>query len=123
TAAVGGILIPSMIRKGYPPAFSAAVTSSSATIGIIIPPSIPMIMHAFVAGVSVTTLFLAGLIPGILVGLAQIGVAYIISRRNFFMGNPRTNIYRKLSGATSSANHLGRHNKRYLHGNRSRGCS
>jgi tripartite ATP-independent transporter DctM subunit len=82
TAALGSILIPSMRKKGYPAAFSAAVTASSATIGIIIPPSIPMIMHGFVAGVSVTTLFLAGIIPGILVGLGQMVVAYVISRRN-----------------------------------------
>lgn len=80
TASIGSVMIPSMIKRKYPPAFSAAVTSSSATIGIIIPPSNAMIIHGMVAGVSVGKLFMAGLIPGIIVGLFMILICYIVSR-------------------------------------------
>ena len=81
TASLGAVLIPSMKKEGYSGSFSAAVTASSATIGIIIPPSIPMVIHGFVSGVSIGALFLAGVIPGILVGLYQMIVAYFISRK------------------------------------------
>jgi tripartite ATP-independent transporter DctM subunit len=81
TAAVGGVLIPAMINKGYKRDFTAAVTASSSTIGIIIPPSVPMILYGAFVGVSVGTLFIAGIVPGILIGLGQILVAYIISKR------------------------------------------
>lgn len=81
TAAVGGVLIPAMIEKGYRRDFSAAITACSSTIGIIIPPSVPMILYGAFVGVSVGTLFIAGIIPGIAIGLGQIAVAYVISRR------------------------------------------
>jgi C4-dicarboxylate transporter DctM subunit len=81
TAAVGGVLIPAMIDKGYKRDFAAAVTACSSTIGIIIPPSVPMILYGAFVGVSVGTLFIAGLVPGIAIGLGQIAVAYAISRR------------------------------------------
>lgn len=81
TAAVGGVLIPAMINKGYRRDFAAAVTACSSTIGIIIPPSVPMILYGAFVGVSVGTLFIAGIIPGIAIGLGQILVAYVISKR------------------------------------------
>ncbi|WP_319476288.1 TRAP transporter large permease [Marispirochaeta aestuarii] len=80
TGAVGQVLIPAMKKEGYSGRFSAAVTSSSATIGIIIPPSIPMVLHGFVSSTSIGRLFLAGLVPGILVGLFQMAVAYRVSK-------------------------------------------
>lgn len=80
TSALGSILIPDMIRKGYPRGFSAGITVASSTIGMIIPPSVPMLMYAMISGASVGRLFLAGLIPGILVGLIQLLLTYIISR-------------------------------------------
>jgi C4-dicarboxylate transporter, DctM subunit len=61
----GSILIPAMKKRGYPAAFSAAVTSSSASLAIIIPPSIPMILYAVMAGTSVVQLFVAGIVPGV----------------------------------------------------------
>ena len=64
-AALGSILIPAMRKKGYPKAFAAAVTSSSASLAIIIPPSIPMILYAVMADTSVVQLFVAGIIPGL----------------------------------------------------------
>jgi len=71
-SSIGGVMIPEMIRRGYGKGYSAALNAASSTIGIIIPPSIPMILYAWVTEVSIRKLFLAGLIPGILVGVAQI---------------------------------------------------
>ena len=73
SAAVGSVMIPGMRRRGYSASFAAALVAVSGTIGIIIPPSIPMIVYAFVGNVSIRDLFLAGFIPGILLGLALIG--------------------------------------------------
>ena len=75
-AALGSILIPSMKKKGYPKEFAAAVTSSSATLAVIIPPSIPMILYAVMAEASVVQIFVAGIVPGIVAGLAMMGLAY-----------------------------------------------
>lgn len=89
TAAVGSIMIKSMRECGYTTEFAAAVTISSSLIGPIIPPSIILIVYAVVAGVSVNALFLAGIVPGILLGLAQMGlVAYYAWSRNFGKGEP-----------------------------------
>ncbi|WP_324754238.1 TRAP transporter large permease [Roseovarius sp. Pro17] len=79
TAAVGGIMIPNMIRRGYDRAFTAAVTASSSTIGILLPPSLPMVVLASYMGISTGGLFIAGLIPGLLVGLGLITASWIIS--------------------------------------------
>ena len=81
-AALGSILIPAMKKKGYPKAFAAAVMSSAATLAVIIPPSIPMILYAVMADTSVVQLFVAGIVPGILGGLALMGVAYWFARHN-----------------------------------------
>ena len=83
-AALGSILIPAMKRRGYPNAFAAAVTSSSATLAVIIPPSIPMILYAVMADSSVVQLFVAGVIPGVLGGFLMMCVAYWFARRYNF---------------------------------------
>ena len=75
-AALGSILIPQMKEKGYPAPFAAAVTSSSATLAVIIPPSIPMILYAVMAQSSVVQLFVAGIVPGVLGGFLMMFVAY-----------------------------------------------
>src|SRR5690606_27382817 len=72
---------PAMTRRGYPLPFTAAVTSSSSTISIVIPPSIPMIFFGVVAGVSVGTLFAAGILPGIIIGLTQMLICYVYAVR------------------------------------------
>ena len=83
-AALGSILIPAMKKKGYPAAFAAAVTSSSASLAVIIPPSIPMILYAVMAQTSVVQLFVAGIVPGIIGGFGMMLVSYIYARRKNF---------------------------------------
>jgi len=80
-AAMGSILIPAMKKKGYPKEFAAAVTSSSATLAIIIPPSIPMILYAVMAEASVVQIFVAGIVPGILGGGGMMALAYWYAKR------------------------------------------
>ena len=75
-AAIGTVLIPEMKRKGYKPAFAAAVTSSSASLAIIIPPSIPMILYAAIANTSVVQLFVAGIVPGLIGGFAMMALCW-----------------------------------------------
>jgi tripartite ATP-independent transporter DctM subunit len=81
-AAMGSILIPAMKKKGYPKEFAAAITSSSATLAVIIPPSIPMILYAVMADTSVVQLFVAGIIPGALAGLSMMGLCYWYAKRH-----------------------------------------
>ena len=69
TAAVGGIMIPAMEKKGYPKNFAAASVAVSGELGAIIPPSLPMIVYGLVANVSVGSMFIAGILPGILIGV------------------------------------------------------
>ncbi|MEO1275228.1 MAG: TRAP transporter large permease [Pseudomonadota bacterium] len=80
-AALGSVLIPQMKKRGYSAPFSAAVTSSSASLAIIIPPSIPMILYATSANTSVEQLFVAGFIPGLMGAAGLMGVAYLFARR------------------------------------------
>jgi len=80
-AALGSILIPGMKAKGYPAPLAAAVMSSAATLAVIIPPSIPMILYAVMAETSVVQLFVAGIVPGIIGGLGLMGMAYLMARR------------------------------------------
>jgi tripartite ATP-independent transporter DctM subunit len=80
-SALGSILIPAMKSKGYPAPLAAAILSSSATLAVIIPPSIPMILYAVMAGTSVVQLFVAGIVPGIVGGFGLMGMAYWFARR------------------------------------------
>ncbi len=81
-AGTGSIVIPAMKENGYPADFSAALTASSAGIGPVIPPSNPMILYSAVTGTSLGTLFVAGIIPGILLGLSQMMVVAYLAKRN-----------------------------------------
>jgi C4-dicarboxylate transporter, DctM subunit len=81
-AALGSILIPAMKAKGYPLPFAAAIESSSATLAVIIPPSIPMVLYAVMADTSIAKLFVAGIVPGVLGGFALMGVAHFFAVRN-----------------------------------------
>ena len=80
-AALGSILIPAMKKKGYPAPFAAAVCSSAASLAVIIPPSIPMILYAVMAQTSVVQLFVAGIIPGIIGGFGMMFVSYLYAKK------------------------------------------
>lgn len=84
TTAIGSILIPSMVKKGYSKSFSGAVTAASSTMGPIIPPSLMFIIYGSIAQVSIRDLFLAGAIPGVMVGLAQMTVVKLMAKKHDF---------------------------------------
>ncbi len=83
-AAVGSVLIPAMKRAGYPAAFSAGLIQTASVMGPIIPPSIPMIIYAVIAEVSVGRMFLAGIVPGLLIAGGLAGLSVCISHRRGF---------------------------------------
>lgn len=87
-ASIGGMMIPGMKKAGYPSDFSAAITAASSTVGPIIPPSVPMIIVGALSGISVGKMFLAGAIPGILMGLAMMVTCYAIAVRRGFPHQP-----------------------------------
>ncbi|HHV17925.1 MAG TPA: TRAP transporter large permease subunit, partial [Thermoanaerobacterales bacterium] len=81
TAGVSGLLMPQMMEKKYSKEFTVAVTAISSTIGIVIPPSIPMVVISGILGISTGKLFLGGIIPGILIGISQMIVSYFIAKK------------------------------------------
>jgi C4-dicarboxylate transporter, DctM subunit len=85
-AAIGTIMIPAMVREGYSPDYAAAVSATGGTLGILIPPSNPMIVYGVVGNVSIAALFMAGFLPGIIVGMTLIVTCYFIARRSGFSG-------------------------------------
>jgi len=89
-AAVGTILIPAMVRSGYSKDYAGAVSSSGGTIGLLIPPSNPMIIYAILGNVSVTAMFTAGFLPGFIVGFAMSMTAWLIARKNGYQGDENT---------------------------------
>ena len=81
---LGAIEVKAMVKSGYQPRFAAAVTAASATIGPVIPPSIPLVIYGSMSGISVGALFLGGVVPGALMGLAMMATVYVIAvRRNY----------------------------------------
>ncbi|OCX63784.1 C4-dicarboxylate ABC transporter permease [Thioclava sp. SK-1] len=87
-ASIGGMMIPGMKKAGYPADFSAAITAASSTVGPIIPPSVPMIIVGTLSGISVGKMFIAGALPGVLMGVAMMITAWIIARRKNFPRQP-----------------------------------
>ena len=87
-AAIGGIMIPAMMKQGYAPEYSATLLASGSTIGPVIPPSIPMIMFAVTIGCSTTTLFMGGVIPGIMMGVGLIIYNKLYSKKHNYRGKP-----------------------------------
>lgn len=83
-SAIGSLMIPWHRRLGYPPAFSAATLAAAATIDILIPPSIPMILFALSANASIAALFVAGIVPGLLMCAGFMGVCWWVGRRRGF---------------------------------------
>jgi tripartite ATP-independent transporter DctM subunit len=82
TAALGAVAIPAMIRQGYPPAFSAALVAAGGSIGVIIPPSIPMVIFGFLTNVSIAKLFAGGMLVGIFFGLSFMAMSMWMSWRH-----------------------------------------
>lgn len=90
TSAIGSVLIPAMKKKGYHSAYAAAITAASSTIGPIIPPSIPFVIFGLVANASIGDLFLAGIVPGLLMGMFLLATSYLISRRRTYPSDPKS---------------------------------
>ncbi|QDI92305.1 TRAP transporter large permease [Salicibibacter halophilus] len=85
-AAIGSFMIPSMKKNNYGHGFAAAITASSGSMGVLIPPSIPFVMYGITGSVSIGALFLAGIIPGIMVGVSLMILAYVISKKENYAG-------------------------------------
>jgi C4-dicarboxylate transporter DctM subunit len=96
TSSVGSIIVPAMIDEGYKKDFTVAVTAVSSTIGILIPPSIPMILYGVAGNVSIGKLFMGGVIPGIMVGLAQMGVVALHAKKYIFPRSEKMTLKEKL---------------------------
>lgn len=94
-ASLGSILIPEQQRRGYPAHFAAGITVASSTMGMIIPPSIAMVIYAIAAQQSVGRLFLGGAIPGILIGVSQLAIVFIMARHHDY---PREEVDTSLRG-------------------------
>ncbi len=86
-AAVGGMVVPTMLEKGYDKKFVLALIAAAGSIGVIIPPSIPMVVYSVTVNSSVSSLFLAGFIPGILIGLVLIVYSYFYARSAGYKGD------------------------------------
>lgn len=92
TAGIGKILIPQMEHRGYDKGISVGVTAASSTLGSIIPPSITMVVYAGIANVPTGSLFFAGILPGVVLGLAMMGVVSILSAKRLYPRSPKTAI-------------------------------
>lgn len=93
-AAIGGIMIGAMVEQGYSKEYSGAVIGTASTIGPVIPPSIPFIMYGITVGVSVSYLFIAGVIPGILMGVGLMVYNYFVSKKRNYRG---TNVSKNMT--------------------------
>ncbi|NRH26886.1 MULTISPECIES: C4-dicarboxylate TRAP transporter large permease protein DctM [Pseudomonas] len=98
-AAVGSIAIAGMVRSGYPQAFGAGIVCNAGTLGILIPPSIVMVVYAAATEQSVGKLFMAGVIPGLLLGLALMLAIYIVARKMNLPAQPRATVREFLTAA------------------------
>lgn len=101
-SSVGGMMIPAMKEDGYDAGFSAALTACSATMGPIIPPSIAFIIYSSITGDSVGKLFLGGVIPGIIMGLSLMVIAYIIAKKRNYPIHERSSTAEKISAVRGS---------------------
>ena len=86
-AAMGSIMIPTMIKRGYTPEYAAGVCATGGTLGILIPPSNPMIIYGIIASTSISTLFTAGFLPGFILGGMMMAMAYFLAVRSGFTGS------------------------------------
>lgn len=84
-AAIGGLTIPSMLKQGYDKPFAGAISAAAGSIGVIIPPSIPMVMYCVATGVSVGAMFMGGVIPGILIGISLCVYSSLYSKKHKYI--------------------------------------
>lgn len=92
TAAVGAVSIPAMIRKGYKKGFAAAIQAAGGSIGVIIPPSIPMIIFGVIGGVSIGKMFMGGFVPGVLIGGGLMAASYFMAKRAGYKRDERASL-------------------------------
>lgn len=102
-AAVGGIMIPAMEKEGYSKDFSTAVNTAGGCLGVMIPPSVPLIIYGTTANVSVGDLFICGVIPGIFIGILLMGLSYFLAKRyNYVSTSPRASFRETLSALNAA---------------------
>lgn len=102
-SAIGSFMIPSMKEKNYPAGYAAAITAAAGSIGVIIPPSIPFVIYGVVTGTSIGSLFLAGVIPGIIIGLSLMIANYFISKKHGYRGTEGKPSFKKTGKAFREA--------------------
>ena len=100
-AAMGSIMIPSMIKRGYSPEYAAGVSATGGTLGILIPPSNPMLVYGIIANVSISALFTAGFVPGAFVGTCLMLTAYTLARRYGYQGTSHSMTLREFGDRKS----------------------
>ncbi|WP_460452222.1 TRAP transporter large permease [Alsobacter sp. SYSU BS001988] len=103
TAAISSTLIPIMKRRGFDAGFSASVIAASGVIGPIIPPSIPMVLYGSIAGVSIGSLFLGGIVPGVLMAIGLMAVVYLLARKHNYPRDERLPTLKELGAAFFAA--------------------
>ncbi|ALS23705.1 TRAP transporter large permease [Paenibacillus naphthalenovorans] len=92
--AIGSLMVPAMVKAGYEKGFSIALMATAGTIGVILPPSIPFITYGITANVSIGDLFIAGVIPGILIGISLMIYSYFYSKKHGYRGGEKTSFSR-----------------------------
>ncbi|NLW07687.1 MAG: TRAP transporter large permease, partial [Clostridia bacterium] len=102
-SAIGTFMIPEMKEKRYDPAFAAAITACAGSIGVIIPPSIPFVIYAVATGCSIADLFIAGVLPGIFVGLGLMVTSYVMAKKNGWRGSDEKPQIKKIGKAFRDA--------------------
>jgi len=102
-AAVGGILFPAMLKRGYSKRFSVGLVAAAGCMGVIIPPSIPMVIYATSSNTSVTSLFLGGIVPGLLIGVTLMAVSYFMSIKNGYKNSARKYSFSEIRHIVSDA--------------------
>jgi tripartite ATP-independent transporter DctM subunit len=102
-SALGNALIPVQKKEGYPGGFAGAINSSSSTISVLIPPSIPLILYGLVAEVSIINLFIAGILPGLMLGIGMFSMVWWVSRRLDLPRSPLPGGFREFKGQLFAA--------------------